>query len=61
MVRIEWNERALEDLGEIREYIARDSKNYANFFVKKIYDAVQTFFNFKNNLIKYITKIIQMM
>jgi len=29
MVRIEWNERALEDLGEIREYISRDSKNYA--------------------------------
>lgn len=42
MVRIDWNEHALEDLKEIREYITRDSKNYyANLFVKKIYDAVQ--------------------
>lgn len=41
MVRIESNERALEDLKEIHEYISRDSKNYANLFVKKIYDVVQ--------------------
>ena len=39
MVRIEWNERALEDLDYISEYIARDSKNYAILFVKKIYDS----------------------
>lgn len=32
MVRIEWTERSLEDLNEIHEYIARDSKSYANLF-----------------------------
>ena len=41
MVRIEWTELSLEDLNEIRDYIARDSKCYANLFVKKLYDAVQ--------------------
>jgi addiction module RelE/StbE family toxin len=41
MVRIEWNERALDDLNEIYEYISRDSKNYAKLFVKKIYEKVQ--------------------
>ena len=40
MVRIEWNGNALEDLKEIHEHIARDSKYYANLFVKKIYRAV---------------------
>jgi plasmid stabilization system protein ParE len=33
MVQIEWTERSLEDLKEIHDYIARDSKNYANLFV----------------------------
>jgi len=33
MVRIEWTERSLEDLNEIRDNIARDSKSYANLFV----------------------------
>ena len=41
MVRIEWIERSLEDLNEIHDYIARDSKTYANLFIKKLYDAVQ--------------------
>lgn len=48
MVRIEWNERALEDLNEIHDYIARDSKNYANLFVKKIYEIVQKLREFPN-------------
>ncbi|MHA1150663.1 MAG: type II toxin-antitoxin system RelE/ParE family toxin [Promethearchaeota archaeon] len=48
MVRIEWNERALEDLKDIHEYIARDSKNYANLFIKKIYDSVQKLEDFPN-------------
>ena len=46
MVRIEWNEIALEDLKEIHDYIARDSNNYANLFVKKLYDAVQNLKDF---------------
>ena len=41
MVQIEWTERSLEDLNEIHDYIARDSKSYANLFIKKLYDAVQ--------------------
>lgn len=41
MVRLEWNERALDDLKEIHEYIARDSPNFANLFVKKVYETVQ--------------------
>ena len=48
MVRIEWNERALEDLNEIHDYIARDSKNYANLFVKKLYNSAQKLKNFPN-------------
>jgi len=48
MVRIEWNERALEDLNEIHDYIARDSKNYANLFVKKLYKSTQKLKNFPN-------------
>ena len=48
MVRIEWTDRSLEDLNEIRGYIARDSKSYANLFVKKLYDAVQKLKEFPN-------------
>ena len=48
MVRIEWTDRSLEDLNEIHEYIARDSKNYANLFVKKIYETVQKLKDFPN-------------
>ena len=48
MVRIEWNERALEDLNEIYEYITRDSKNYAKLFVKKIYEKIQNLKGFPN-------------
>ena len=46
MVRIEWNDIALENLKEIRDYIARDSNIYANLFVKKIYDTVQSLKDF---------------
>jgi len=48
MVQIEWTERSLEDLKEIHDYIARDSKNYANLFVKRIYDSVQKLKDFPN-------------
>lgn len=41
MVRIEWTDRSLEDLNDIYNYIARDSKSYANLFVQKIYKKVQ--------------------
>ncbi len=48
MVRIEWTERSLEDLNEVHDYIARDSKNYAHLFVKKIYETVQRLKDFPN-------------
>jgi len=48
MVLIEWTDRSLEDLNEIHDYIARDSKNYANLFVKKIYETVQKLKDFPN-------------
>lgn len=48
MVRIEWTERALEDLNVVHDYIARDSKNYAHLFVKKIYETVQKLKDFPN-------------
>ncbi|MBN1215662.1 MAG: type II toxin-antitoxin system RelE/ParE family toxin, partial [Candidatus Lokiarchaeota archaeon] len=41
MVQIEWTERSLEDLNEIYDYIARDSKSYATLFIKKIYESIQ--------------------
>lgn len=48
MVLIEWTDRSLEDLNEIHDYIARDSKNYAHLFVKKIYETVQKLKDFPN-------------
>ena len=48
MVRIEWTERSLKDLNVIHDYLARDSKSYANLFVKKLYDAVQKLKEFPN-------------
>lgn len=48
MVQIEWTERSLEDLNEIHDYIARDSKSYATLFIKKIYNTVQKLKEFPN-------------
>jgi toxin ParE1/3/4 len=48
MVRIEWTERSLDDLHEIHDYIARDSKSYANLFIKKLYTTVQKLKDFPN-------------
>lgn len=48
MVRIEWTTRSLEDLNELHDYIARDSKSYANLFIIKIYETVQKLKDFPN-------------
>ena len=48
MVRIEWTEPSLKDLNDIHDYIARDSKSYANLFVKKLYNTVQKLKEFPN-------------
>lgn len=48
MVRIEWTERSLEDLNEIHNYIARDSKSFANLFIKKMYNTIQKLKDFPN-------------
>ena len=41
MTRIVWTEPALQDLGSIRGYIARDSEVYANALVLEIVEAVE--------------------
>jgi toxin ParE1/3/4 len=41
-------ERSLEDLNEIYNYVARDSKSYANLFIKEIYNTVQKLKEFPN-------------
>ena len=38
MARIEWTPQALEDISVICEYITRDSKYYAHYFVDKIFE-----------------------
>ena len=48
MVQIEWTERSLDDLKVIHDYIARDSKSYANLIIKKIYNTVQKLKEFPN-------------
>ena len=48
MVRIEWTDRSLEDLNDIYDYIARDSKSYATLFSKKLYVTVQKLNEFPN-------------
>ena len=45
-MRIEWTEPALDDLAAIREYIARDSEQYAVQFVGRIIDAVEKLSSF---------------
>nr|MDO8087922.1 type II toxin-antitoxin system RelE/ParE family toxin [Candidatus Sigynarchaeum springense] len=42
MAKIEWTERALADLQQVHDYIARDSVFYANSFAKKVYERVQS-------------------
>ncbi len=37
--RINWTEPAWDDLAEIANYIARDSKHYAAAFVQEVKDA----------------------
>ena len=40
-MKIEWSEPAVSDLTGIYDYIARDSEQYANRFVQKIFDSVE--------------------
>ena len=38
-VRIEWTEPALDDLEDIRDYIAQDSSQNAAAFIQRLFDA----------------------
>jgi len=38
-MRVEWSEPALEDLENLRSYIARDSPAYARQFIERILEA----------------------
>jgi toxin ParE1/3/4 len=46
MVKIVWNNLAIEDLTEIEEFIAQDSISYAIITVEKIHDRVSVLQNF---------------
>jgi len=39
-MRVEWSEPALQDLENLRDYIAKDSPVYAQQFIEKIFEAV---------------------
>ncbi len=41
MIRVFWTEPALEDVQEIRAYIARDSPCYARIVAERIFGAVE--------------------
>lgn len=41
-MRIEWSEPAVSDLSGIRDYIARDSEQYASRFVQRIFDSIES-------------------
>ena len=40
-MKIEWSEPAVSDVAGIHDYIARDSEQYANRFVQRIFDSVE--------------------
>lgn len=40
MVRIVWTELSVNDLEEVRDYIAQDSKRYSSITVTRIYERV---------------------
>jgi addiction module RelE/StbE family toxin len=41
MVRLIWTDQAIDDLGDIGDYIAETSENYAKLTVQKLYDRAQ--------------------
>lgn len=40
-MRIDWSDQSLQDIDEIRRYIARDSAVYAELFVDRIFEAAE--------------------
>ena len=46
MVKVIWKEIAIDDLHSIHEYIAKDSKRYADRFIEKLIDRVSQLENF---------------
>jgi toxin ParE1/3/4 len=47
-MRIAWSEPAIADLVAIHDYIARDSKHYAERFIERLVAAVEPLGNFPN-------------
>ena len=41
MVKLIWTDQAIDDLGNIGDYIAEDSEKYAKLTVKKLYERVE--------------------
>ena len=46
MSRIVWSERALDELGAIRAYIAQDSEQYADLTLRRVVAAVERLASF---------------
>ncbi len=46
--KIRWSPRAALNLEEIYEYIAKDSKNYANIFITNILTSIKSIPDFPN-------------
>ncbi len=46
--KIRWSIRAVSNLEEIYNYISKDSKNYANFFIKNVLSAIKSIPDFPN-------------
>ncbi len=38
MVKLIWTDQAIDDLGDIGDYIAENSERYAKLTIQKIYD-----------------------
>ena len=49
MVKVIWTEFALDDLKSIHEYIAKDSKPYADKFIEKLIQRVDQLAKFPNS------------
>jgi addiction module RelE/StbE family toxin len=48
-MRILWSPQSLRDLDAIREYIAKDSKDYADLTVARIFSAVERLIEFPHS------------
>jgi len=66
MIEIKWSDPALDDMVNIRDYIAKDSTFYARRFIERIFDHVEKLADFPEigrhvpeaNDIKHVRELI---